>query len=175
MRGWWARLISDPARRSTCPWLTPASTRRPAAIASLVGLCDRRAVQPAHPAHLGASAAGGTQPDRPGARLLTSATRLWQDRSWAQIRWPRRRCSGASAAPAPSVLAWALAALNYGYQTQASSLVGVVAIEAPPWARWWPGGNRLDKATTADPAGHRPGAGDRDELDHQCLGRSAPS
>ena len=68
------------------------------------------------------------QPGGAGARLLAAATRGCGATSWARSRWPRRRCSGASRGNLRYiVLAWAAAALGYS-TTQASSLVGVVAI-----------------------------------------------
>ena len=53
----------------------------------------------AHPAHRRRdAAAAASNAARAGARLLATATRACGATSWARSRWPRPRCSGASAA-----------------------------------------------------------------------------
>ena len=151
--------------RSTCRSSTPASTRRPKprsrrscllyVIAALFNLRIPRTEAPLQPlAHgnvLGA-----------GARLLANATRGCGPTSWARSRWPRRRCSGACRATcACIVLAWAAAALGYS-TTQASSLVGVVAIGTAAGAIVASLRDAAGSRHQRDPAGHGDGrAGDR--------------
>ena len=100
-----------------------------------------------------------------------TATRGCGPTSWARSRWPRRRCSGASRATcATSCFAWAAAALGYG-TTQASSLVGVVAIGTAVGAVVASVRDAARPGDQRDPARHRDGrAGDRPELHRPTSG-----
>ena len=104
-----------------------------------------------------------------------TATRACGTTSSARSRWRRRRCSGASRATcAYIVFAWAAAALGYT-TTQASSLVGVVAIGTAAGAVVASMRMRLDQATRVIPLGIAMGVlviGD--ELHHATPGSPAP-
>ena len=114
---------------STCRSSTPASTPRPRRRSPDGGaLRHRRAVQPAHPAHRRAAAAAGARHRASWCATSPTATRACGTTSSARSRWPRRRCSGASPATC-ATSCWPGPRVALGYSTtQASSLVGVVAI-----------------------------------------------
>ena len=91
-----------------------------------VALPDRGALQPVHPAHRGAAAAGGASARWRWCATSRNATCGCGPTSWARSRWPRPRCSGASAATCAS-----------------SSFPGprrrwaTASRRLRRWARWW--------------------------------------
>ncbi len=157
------QLIGDKASRGAC-WpstsrsSTPASTPPPEAGHRLHGgpvLHRRRSFNLEHPPHRGVRCSRSAHGWRPTWCATSPAcnSRLWQRQAGRRSRWRRRPCSGAcrgtcatSSSPGPR------RALAYG-TTQASALVGVVAIGTAVGAVVASMRMRLDKATSVIPLG----------------------
>ena len=123
-----------------------------------LALRHRRALQPAHPAHRGAAAAARRTASACWCATSRTATRACGTTSSGQISLATTTLFwGVSGNLRVIVFAWAAAALGYT-TTQASSLVGVVAIGTAAGAIVASLRMRLDQATQRDPATASPWA-----------------
>ena len=136
----------------------------------------RRAVQPAHPAHRRAAAAARAAHRRRWCATSANCNaRLWNDKLGQISLATTTLFWGVSGNLRVIVFAWA-ARRRSGYTTtQASALVGVVAIGTAAGAVVASMRMRLDQATERDPAtASRMGVlVDRPQRHHQRLGRRA--
>ena len=134
----------------------------------------RRALQPAHPAHRRAAAAARRTASRVLVRDFSNCNaRLWNDKLGQISLATTTLFWGVSGNLRVIVFAWAAAALGYT-TTQASSLVGVVAIGTAAGAIVASMRMRLDQATSVIPLGIAMGVlVDRPQRHHQRLGRGA--
>ena len=154
---------------------TGIATAPEAAIALIVSLyIDRRALQPAHPAHRGAAAAARRTASAPLVRDFSNCNaRLWNDKLGQISLATTTLFWGVSGNLRVIVFAWAAAAL--GYSTTRRVVAGRRGRDRHRRRR----GRRLDADAArpgdqGDPARHRHGrAGDRPERHHQRLARGA--
>ena len=133
---------------------TGIDTAPEAAIALIVlAVRRRRAVQPAHPAHRRAAAAARAQRRRAGARLLELQRAPVERQARPDLAGHDDACSGASRATCASSSSPGPRRRSATRTTQASSLVGVVAIGTAAGAVVASMRMRLDQATSVIPLG----------------------